>query len=49
MKKRNHKKVMFKCIMGEVEADCLSRHDRTHDESIAFFDVIGYAINWKVK
>lgn len=41
--------VMFKCIMGETEANCLSDWDRTHDSNIAFFDAIAYAINWKVR
>ena len=41
--------VMFKCIMGETDANCLSEWDRTHDGNIAFFDAIGYAINWKVR
>ena len=43
--------VMFKCIMGEEHVDCLSEHDseRTHDKNIAFFDAIGFAINWKVR
>ena len=41
--------VMFKCIMGETDADCLSELDRTHDANIAFFDAIAYAINWKVR